>query len=109
MTAAEMLDVLRAWQAAMQAAETQVDALQEMMGINPEAPLFDALCRLMGLATRQAADLIGAPADWLEAWWLEHQLGATPMQAGLRDEPLRALASIEDLAAIIADDQKGAQ
>lgn len=101
---AHMLHHLRQWQSAMQAAEQRLDALSELTGINPEAPLFESLYGLMGLATRQAADLTGASLEWLEPWWLEHDFGARPMQAGLHGEPLRTLSTIEELVQLIADD-----
>lgn len=101
---AHMLHHLRQWQDAMQAAELQMDALSELTGINPEAPLFETIYNLMGLATRQAADLTGASLEWLEPWWLEHDFGARPMQAGLHGEPLRTLSTIEELVQLIADD-----
>ena len=75
---AHMLHHLRQWQSAMQAAEQRLDALSELTGINPEAPLFESLYGLMGLATRQAA--------------------------GLHGEPLRTLGTIEELVQLIADD-----
>jgi hypothetical protein len=101
---AHMLHHLRQWQSAMQAAEQRLDELSELTGINPEAPLFESLYGLMGLATRQAADLTGASLEWLEPWWLEHAFGARPMQAGLHGEPLRTLGTIEELVQLIADD-----
>ena len=100
---AHMLHHLRQWQSAMQAAEQRLDALSELTGINPEAPLFETIYNLMGLATRQVADLTGASLEWLESWWLEHAFGARPMQAGLVGEELRDMATLEELVALICD------
>ena len=100
---AHMLHHLRQWQSAMQAAEQRLDALSELTGINPEAPLFEAIYNLMGLATRQAADLTGASLEWLEPWWLEHAFGARPMQAGLVGEELRDIVTLEELVELICD------
>lgn len=103
------LGILQPWQTAMREAEAQVDALQALMGINPEAPLFAACYALMGLATRQAAQLSGVALEWLEAWHLESNFGDKPLRAGLADEPLRSITTLSALVDLIIDDEETAQ
>lgn len=80
------------------------DALINLTMATPESPAINAIYSVMGLATRQAADLVGCSADWLNAWWLEHRFGERPMMAGLPGQPLREIKTIEELAALILDD-----
>lgn len=104
MTREQKLAILTTWQERMRACEDATTQLVSLTGAAPESPLIDAIYRVMGLATRQAADLTGCADEYLTAWWLEHQFGERPMQAGLVGEPLRNIRTIEELAALIIDD-----
>jgi len=101
MTHEQKLALLTTWQERMQACESVTVDLIALTGAAPESRLIDAIYSVMGLATRQAADLIGCAEEYLTAWWLEHQFGERPMQAGLVGEPLRNIRTIEELAALI--------
>lgn len=103
------LQHLRPWQDAMQALEEQLQALIRLLDCHPESPLITAIHALQGLATRQAAALAGTTDDWLEAWWLEADFGANPIKAGLVDEPLRTLSTLEDLVELVIDDLRAAE
>lgn len=98
------LQIMTEWGGRMKDCEEAVSVLVELTGASPESKLIDAIYRVMGLATRQASDLIGCADEWLTAWWLEHQFGEVPMKAGLSGQPLREIRTIEDLAALIFDD-----
>lgn len=101
------LATLQAWQECMQEIEQQTDALIELTGSTPEAsPLLCAIHALQGLATRQAAELTDTTADWLEAWWMEHRFGERPLRAGLVGDALRDIATLEELVALICDDEE---
>ncbi len=94
---------LTAWQNAMRDAERQMDELYKLFDYAPEAPLPDAIGRLMGAYTRQVADCIGWDRDALESWWLDSDFGARrPMEIGFKDEPLRSISTIEELADYLA-------
>lgn len=105
MSREQKLAMLTAWQERMQACEVATDDLIALTMASPESPLIDAIYSVMGLATRQAADLVGCGDDWLTAWWLEHRFGERPMQAGLTGEPLRDISTLDDLLALICDDE----
>ena len=104
----EILRHLSAWQAAMREVDKQYDALYALMGIAPESPLWKAVGDMQNLLTDQAADLCSISADWLMAWWLEHDFGETPMKAGLVGEELREIKTLEELVALICDDTEAA-
>lgn len=104
MTAIEALPVLEMWQTRMQECEVQMDALRALVLLAPEAPLPNAIYAVMGAYTRDVATLIGCCDEWLTAWWLEHNFGARPMQAGVVGEPLRTITTLAELAKLIADD-----
>lgn len=98
------------WQDTMRECEAQMYALAAIIGSSPESPLQDAVYRLMGAYTRSVSAHIGCNDEWLEAWWLDHNFGEKPMRAGLADEELRDIGSLDDLLALVADDDKqGAQ
>ena len=78
---------------------------QTTMGATPESKLVDAVSNLQMLATKQASRLTDVGYEMLEAWWLEHDLGDKPMKAGLKDEPLRDIKTLEELMALICDDE----
>ena len=99
-----VLAILEEWQSTVQPMDAALEELARIVGREPEAPLMAAAHALQGLATRQAAALIGTTPDWLEAWWLEHGFGERPMRAGLVGEPLREIATPEDLAALMTAD-----
>lgn len=105
MTREQKLAMLKTWQERMQACEAATDDLIRLTMAAPESPLIDAIYSVMGLATRQAADLVGCVDEWLTAWWLEHSFGERPMKAGLVGEPQRELKTLDDLAALIFDDE----
>lgn len=105
MTPEARLHTLTLWQERMQAAEDAADQLRALTGGSPESPIFAGIYGLMGLCTRQTAELAACSSDWLEAWWLDHQFGARPMQAGLAGQPLRQITTLPDLAALIFDDE----
>ena len=97
------LELLKEWQARLAECEAQIDRLNELTGMSPESPLCEAITALMGFATRTVAKAAGFDLDTLEAWWFEHGLGDSPMRAGIGNEPLRTIRTIEDLHAFLAE------
>ena len=97
------LELLKEWQANLAACEAQIDLLNELTGMAPESPLCEAITSLMGFATRTVAKAAGFDLDTLEAWWLEHGLGDRPMRAGIGEEPMRTIKTIEDLHAFLEE------
>jgi len=104
MNRAQMLALLTEWQERMQACDRALAELSAVVGSSPEGPLQSAVSALMGMLTAQVAQRCGFGGEWLEAWWIEHQFGARPMQAGLVGEPMRDLRTLDDLLALIVDD-----
>lgn len=100
----QVLAVLDDWQARMREAEAQHEALRAVVGCNPEGPLQTAISRLQGALTEQVAARCRISVAWLETWWLECDLGAKPLHAGLVGEPLRTITSLAALLALITDD-----
>ena len=107
MTREQKITMLTTWQERMQACESATTQLVSLTGAAPESPLIDSIYSVMGLATRQAADLIGCADEYLAAWWLEHQFGLSPMRAGPVGEPLRTICTLDDLLALICDEDDG--
>lgn len=105
MTPEARLHTITLWQERMQDAEHAAEALRALTGGDSESPLFAAIYHLQGLCTRQTADLIGISSDWLEAWWLDHNFGERPLQAGLVGQPQRNITTLPELLALIFEDE----
>lgn len=105
MTREQKMALLKTWQERMQACESVTVDLIALTGAAPESRLIDAIYSVMGLATRQASDLLGCSDNLLSAWWLDHQFGLSPMQAGRVGEPVRTICTFDDLVALIFDDE----
>jgi len=101
---AKILHILDQWRDAMLACDEQMDIVAGAFGDNPEGRLPSAVYGLQGAFTRSVADQLGWCDDALIDWWLTHRFGEVPMQAGFTGEPMRSLASNEDLAQLIAED-----
>lgn len=104
MSETKILHILTAWQAAMAECEARMDQLAAVAGPVVESPLGDAVYGLMGTYTQQIAEIIGWDENTLSAWWLEHDFGKRPLQIGFVGQEMRTVATVEELAAFIAED-----
>lgn len=107
-TQQEILATLLAWQMAMVECSNKMDRLRALVGDLTESPFGDAINGLMDAYTESVAVQIGWDGNALTAWWLDHDFGAKPMQIGLKDEPLRRVSNLDELAFIV-DDLRRAQ
>lgn len=106
MTRDQKLQVLREWETRLKEfAEAMADFI-DLTQAGPESRLLQSIYAMANLATVQAAERVGCSMDWLEAWALEHEFGKRPMRAGIKGEPLRDVRTIEELAALIFDDER---
>lgn len=104
MTKDEILKRLREWQDAMQATEAAMNNVFEVFGCDPDADLPNAVGALQGLATRQAAQIIGTSDDWLMNWWLEDNFGEKPLKVKLPGQDWREVKTLDELAQVINDE-----
>lgn len=86
-------------------AEGVSDVLNGVLWMAPESNFCTMLAELIG-GYKDALDSAYNIGGWLEWWWIECDLGRTQRskQAGLPNEPLRTIATIDDLVQIIKDD-----
>ena len=86
-------------------AEMVYDALNSVMWMEPESNFHSMLSELIG-GYKEALDTAFHIGGWLEWWWLDCDLGRRrhPKEAGLPGEPLRKIATVDDLVKIIKDD-----
>ncbi len=103
MTRDEILTCLDDWADAMRESDAQMEKLSGLFGSCPEAPLPDAVGELQGAYTALLAEHIGFDLDTLLSWWLEHDFGGIPLQAGFTGEPLRQIDCNAHLADFIAE------
>lgn len=104
MTQERITAILQRWHAALLDCDSRLDELAAVVGPVVDSPLAGAVYRVMGAYTKAVADQIGWCEETLEAWWTEHQFGARPLKIGFVGEPMRSIATIEDLAAFVAED-----
>ena len=55
-----------------------LDAIDDVVGISPEAPLYEAISRLQNIAVRATAESIGMDPEVLDWFVIENSFGATP-------------------------------
>lgn len=108
MTRDKKLQILREWEERMKACDDALADLILLTGAAPESKMVTSAHGVMGVATVNTAALVECAPDWLESWWLEGSFGEHPMKAGLAGEPLRDIRTIEELAALIFDDEEHA-
>lgn len=99
-----ILATLSDWQRRMQALESAMDRMRELTGCAPESPLCEAIYSVAGAYTTAVAHLIGWDDDCLQDWWLSHNFGERPMSIGFPGEPLREIATVDQLAEFIVED-----
>lgn len=87
----------------LSALDKKMDAMQSLVGMDQEGDFAASVWWGVGFSIG-ALNVAYGIGDWLEWWWHECQLGAKPMQAGLPGEPLRTIATIDDLVRLILDD-----
>lgn len=94
---------IRNFHARALAAQAVLDAVDDVLDITPESKLNQAVWDLVGgyISALDAAYSIG---PWLEWWWNECTLGEKPGMAGIRNEPMRKIRTLDDLIGIALDD-----
>lgn len=74
MTAKEKIECL---QKAFEDCDKVLDAIDDAVGISPEAPLFTAISRLQNITVRATAESIGMEEEVLDWFVRENRFGAT--------------------------------
>lgn len=78
----QKLAALKRWQDAMERADATIDPVIQLLQLQPESPICDAVWRLQSALTAMTADLVGDCADWLSWYALENDMGRKGMEAG---------------------------
>lgn len=74
MTAKEKIECLKK---AFEDCDKVLDAIDDAIGIRPEAPLFTAISRLQNITVRATAESIGIEPEVLDWFVIENSFGAT--------------------------------
>jgi len=83
--------------------ERITDLLNSALMMAPESGLNAAIWALIGGYKDALGDAYFID-EWLEWWWMECNLGAKTMQAGLLGEEMRTIATLEDFIRLVCDD-----
>lgn len=102
--AATILPVLERWAGAITAAEEALDLIQAATGLEPEAPLPQAVYDLQGLADLWAAATLRAGEGWFEWYRLENKMGESALEAGVGDFQDRPIRNLQDFAELLVED-----
>jgi hypothetical protein len=103
MTNDEMANCIRAWHDGMAELERQTDAFSALTGAPPDSPLMESFWTIAGNYTAAADQLVGG-RGWLPWYWLECNLGARPLEAGVGSH-VRRIASCDDLIWLVMEDR----
>ena len=96
-----MDQAVRTWYTTVKATGDAVDELDRVVGCSPESPLSQSIYAMVIAYTDAVQDAHGLDT-WLEWYWLECEMGENPLSASIGDEPLREIATVEDLIALCA-------
>jgi hypothetical protein len=94
---------IRKWHERTQEVLARIEAIDVALGLTPESPLHATTWALVG-GYIDALDLAYSIGGWLEWWFEECDLGRSPLQAGMPDEAIRTIATVDDLVSLILDD-----
>ena len=83
--------------------ESLIDGFKVVADPAPESMLCNTVFGLLTAYRKTIEDQHGIDDDWLEWWRLECSLGETPLEAGLADEEMRTIATLDDLIALVID------
>lgn len=104
MTTDQITRHLNRWQKVMQVMDEKMSALCALTG-GTDGPLPRAIGELQEKYTRLLTEHLGWDSDALQDWWLYHEFGASPMQAGFKGEGMREIRDNADLARFIHEDK----
>lgn len=94
---------VRAFHDRVSEAEAVLADLADILMMPPETRLSSAVWELVG-GYKDVLDSACHIGIWLEWWWLECGLGATPLKAGPAGGELRTIATIDDLVQLVLED-----
>ena len=77
--------------------------LGDVLSIPPDAPLTTAIWQLIG-GYRDALGAAYGIEGWLDWWWIECNLGGTPMDAAPVGGEMRKISTVDDLVRLVCDD-----
>ena len=95
------LQALQRWQNKMMAVDQQINALVDLLNINPESELLFVVWDLQAAYTKEIEASFGLGSNgWLEWYAHENGYGAKGLEAG-KGENLRPIQTLEDLLWVI--------
>ena len=99
----EIEKAVREFDEQARAVESLIDSMRAVFDLAPESRVCQVQWDLLGAYIR-ALDAKHHIGGWLDWWWTECRLGESPMGAGLHGEPMREIATVDDLVRLVCDD-----
>lgn len=95
------LEHLKAWEAHYCKAEAATSVLRDLVGIDPQSQLYEALWD-MGGYTRALSELLGDESFyWLDWYMVENDMGKLGTRAGNQALGVKPISTLEDLLWLI--------
>lgn len=101
MSEAEMLQILRQWEASHKALNGPIAEFRRVTGAMPDCALLEPVYRLWDDYTKMVSEKVGAVNEDLEWYQFECQMGERPMSVRFKDGTEIQGDSLENLAKII--------
>jgi hypothetical protein len=101
---ARKLAILTRWKKAIEEADAHFDPVVEMLRLDPENPLCEAVWRTQSALTTTTSDLLDDGFEWLGWFWLENDMGRKGLEAGTKEakRPIRTLDDLVWLLEVVA-------
>jgi hypothetical protein len=93
---AQKIAILTRWQKAIEEADANIDPVVDMLRLDPENPLCQAVWRTQEALTTTTSDLLDDGFEWLGWYWLENDMGRRGHDAGPKDA-VRPIRTLDDL------------
>lgn len=93
---ARKLAILTRWQKAIEEADAHFDPVVEMLRLDPENRVCQAVWRTQEVLTATTSDLLDDGREWLGWFWLENDMGSKGLMEG-SEAVKRPIRTLEDL------------
>lgn len=102
METSKILSKLEEWKAQQEHFQAAYKLFRDAFGAEPDAPAMDPLFKLWDAYTAAIGELVGDGEDWLSWYEYECDMGERPKEVSFPDGREIVVATLEDLAGLIA-------
>jgi hypothetical protein len=100
MTKTEKLVLLNEWKKRIEETEAMIKRVSDLMGLDPESPVLQAIWAIETDYTKSVAALVGDRYESLFWYWMENGMGRKSFDAGPKGKT-RKIKTLKDLLWLI--------